>query len=255
MTPNGIFVALFAVVGLAVGSFLNVVIWRVPRGESIVLPPSHCTSCGYRLRAVDNLPIASFLALRGQCHSCGSKISVRYPLVELSTGALFGLVAALFGRTFVAPQLALFSASLVCLALIDIETRKLPRKIIYPSALVTFLLIVAYCNEMGSFHYLVSSIEGFGIDIGIFGLIFLLRPSSIGFGDVRLAGFIGLNLGVLGLNPTINFLYGAFGFGSIFGIGYILLVSRSVKSSIPFGPFMALSALTSMVIGNSFRIF
>src|SRR5205814_1433075 len=128
-------VALFGVLGLTCGSFLNVLVYRVPRRLSIVSPGSACPSCGTPIRASDNIPLVSWLLLRGRCRRCGARISARYPLVELATGALFAAVAAVFSDLYVAAMAAVFLGLLLALALIDAEHRILPNAIVYPAML------------------------------------------------------------------------------------------------------------------------
>src|SRR5450830_2175470 len=129
------------VVGLLIGSFLNVVVWRVPRGESIVTPPSACPRCGHPIRARDNVPVLSWLLLRGRCRDCGEPISRRYPLVEAATGAAFGLTAWHFGVSWALPAYLFLAGISVALALIDLDTKRLPNAIVLPSYPVAILLL------------------------------------------------------------------------------------------------------------------
>src|SRR5580698_9168633 len=129
----GLLIGLCAVLGLAVGSFLNVVIYRVPRGESIVRPRSSCPSCGAPIRERDNIPVVSWLVLRGRCRDCQAPISARYPLVEFSTGVLFGLTAWHFGADWALPAYLYLAAIGVALAMIDLDVHRLPNKIVLPS--------------------------------------------------------------------------------------------------------------------------
>src|ERR1700712_4336651 len=124
---------LCAVVGLAIGSFLNVVIWRVPRGESVVRPGSHCPSCDHPVRPYDDIPVVSWLLLRGRCRDCGEPISARYPLVEAGTSALFVVIAVHFGFSWALPAYLYLAAIGVALAMIDIDVHRLPNKIVLPS--------------------------------------------------------------------------------------------------------------------------
>ena len=130
---TGLVVAVATLVGLAIGSFLNVVIWRVPRGESVAHPPSACPRCGHAIRSRDNVPVLSWLLLRGRCRDCGNPISVRYPLVEAGTALLFAVTAWSVGASWILPALLFLVAISVALALIDIDTKRLPDAIVLPS--------------------------------------------------------------------------------------------------------------------------
>ena len=136
-------VSLASVLGLAIGSFLNVVIWRVPRGESVVSPPSACPSCGNPISPRDNVPVVSWLLLAGQCRHCHERISPRYPLVELGTAVLFGLTAWRFGLAWELPAFLYLAAITVALALIDIDVHRLPNSIVLPSYVVAGVLLTA----------------------------------------------------------------------------------------------------------------
>src|SRR4051794_4858498 len=193
------------ILGLAVGSFLNVVIYRVPRKESVVRPRSHCPSCGTQLKEIDNIPLVSWLVLRGKCRTCGEPISVRYPLVELATGLLYAAVAVRFGFDWPLPAFLLFTAALLALALIDLEHYLLPNRIIYPTLFASVPLLVGaaafghywtHFEERGS--GLKGSVIGGLVAFGFFFLLNLIYPRGMAFGDVRLSGLIGVYLGWLG---------------------------------------------------------
>lgn len=144
---TGLLVVAATLVGLAIGSFLNVVVWRVPRGESVAHPPSACPRCGHVIRPRDNVPVLSWLVLRGRCRDCAAPISARYPLVEAGTAVLFGLTAWFAGPAWVLPALLYLAAVSVALALIDIDTKRLPNAIVLPSYPVALgLLALASWN-------------------------------------------------------------------------------------------------------------
>ena len=234
--------------GLIFGSFLTVVVYRVPRGESLVAPRSRCPSCGRQLRAIDNVPVASWMLLGGRCHFCRAKISVVYPLLELATGAIFVGVAFRFDDPWVAVLMAPFSALLVAISVIDIRTKKIPNRIVYPSLLVAAgYLVVARVADADV--DLVRSALGFLVLGGGFFLVAFVVPKGMGMGDVKLAALIGLVLGSQGL-ALVGVAAGA---GILLGgVGAVaaLVGGASRKQAIPFGPFLAGGALVAVFLGS-----
>ena len=233
-------VAVFLPFGLVFGSFLTVVIHRVPAEESILRPRSRCPACGTTLRNVDNIPVVSWLLLRGRCHTCGSRIPAVYPLTELGTGTLFTAVALRHEDWWVAALLAPFIGVLVALAVIDARTKKLPNKIVYPSLLVSAAFLVTARLAGGGVDLLDAAI-GFAASGGGLLVVALIVPRGMGMGDVKLAALIGLVLGALGL----EYVAVAAGLGILFGgVGAIvaLLLGAGRKHALPFGPFLAAGA-------------
>ncbi|MDA8116846.1 MAG: prepilin peptidase [Actinomycetota bacterium] len=239
-----------AIFGLIIGSFLNVVIHRVPRGESVVSPPSACPKCAHRLSAWENVPVLSFLLLRGRCRSCGEPISWRYPAVELLGGIAFAAIAVRYPRPLLLVALCVFSAVLIAEAAIDLDTRKLPRHIIYFGTPLSLIFFVAEALRLRDARMVEDALIGGILAGAVFGLIHLVAPRSMGFGDVRFAAYIGINLGFLGIAPVVNFLYGAFILGGLFGVAYALLKSKTLKVAIPFGPFMAMAAFLAALLAG-----
>lgn len=234
--------------GLVFGSFLTVVVHRVPRGESLVRPRSRCPSCGTQLRAADNVPVVSWLLLRGRCRACGARISPVYPLLELATGALFAGVALRFHDPWVAILLAPFAALLVAISVIDARTKKIPNRLVYP-ALVLSLGYLVVARLAGAEVDLIRAGIGFLALGGGFLLLALVTPRGMGMGDVKLAALIGLVLGSLGLGPVAV----AAGAGVLFGgAGAVvaLIGGASRKQGIPFGPFLAAGALVAVFLGS-----
>ena len=251
---RGFEVAVAAVFGLIVGSFLNVVIYRVPRGESIVAPPSACPRCGHRLSAWENIPVISFLLLRARCRSCREPISWRYPLIEVLGGTAFAALAVRYSNPLLLAGLCLFAAVLIAEAFIDLDTRKLPRRIIYVGAPLSVALFLVESVRSGNVRMVEDAALGALIAGAVFGVIHFVAPRSMGFGDVRFAAYIGINLGFLGLATVVNFLYGAFIFGALFGVVFALVKSKTLKVAIPFGPFMALAAFVSALFAGLIRV-
>jgi leader peptidase (prepilin peptidase)/N-methyltransferase len=224
------------------GSFLNVVIWRVPRGESIVSPPSHCPRCDVRIRARDNIPIVSWLLLRGRCHNCGEPISRRYPLVEALVAVLFAAITIANGLNWDLGWELPFAAVLVAVAAIDLDLHIIPNKIVYPAA--AWGVLSAALVRLDHLPALLA----WGAGAGLFFLVTaLVYPAGMGMGDVKLAAVIGVYLG----NSVIPALLVAFLTGTVVGISIMARhgVRDGRKMGIPFGPFLAFGALTALFVG------
>lgn len=240
------------IVGLAIGSFLNVVVWRVPRGESVVSPPSACPRCGHAIRRRDNVPVLSWLVLRGRCRDCGEPISVRYPLVELATGVLFALTAWWAGPVWVLPALLYLAAISVALALIDLDTSRLPDAIVlpsYPVALVLLALGSANPGGEADWWALVRAVIGGVAMFTAYLVTVLVKPGGMGLGDIKLAGVLGLYLGWFGWGALAVGWFAAFVFGGVFSIGLMAMRRAGRTSRIPFGPWMLLGAAFGIVVG------
>lgn len=263
------------VFGLLVGSFLNVVVYRVPNGMSVVSPPSACPGCGSGIKGYDNVPVLSWLALGGKCRSCREPISARYPLVEAGVGVFFAVVAGWWwvvstsstistssitenGSTsrLVADLLVLvaflwLAGISVSLALIDIDTHKLPNAIVLPSYLVGGILLATAGILDGDIEGLIRSAVGMAALWLVYFVLAMLYPGGMGFGDVKLAGVLGLYLGFIGWGALLVGAFAAFFLGGIFSL--ILLAMKRVgrKSGIPFGPWMLVGAWVGIFAGNT----
>lgn len=223
------------------GSFLNVVIWRVPRGESIARPPSHCPKCGTRIKARDNVPIVSWLLLRGRCRSCAEPISARYPLIEGLTGLVFALIVATRGLEWdLAWQLPLASV-LIAVAVIDLDHKLIPNRILLPAAV--WGLVTAVAIRPSDLPALLAWGAGaFAFFLGAA----LLYPAGMGMGDVKLAGVMGFYLG----NSVGPALFVALLAGSLVGIAIIARHgAKGRKMGVPFGPFLALGGIVGLLAG------
>jgi leader peptidase (prepilin peptidase)/N-methyltransferase len=233
--------------GLLVGSFLNVVVWRVPRGESVVSPPSACPGCGTQIRPRDNVPVLSWLLLRGRCRDCGAGISSRYPLVEVGCAALFVVMALRFGPDPVLPAFLYLAAVGLALALIDLDCKRLPDALTLPSyAVVTVLLAAATAAGSDSGSLLRALLGGLAMYAVYFALCFAY-PAGMGFGDVKLAGVLGLCTGWLGWGAWGLALFASFLLGGLFGIALVLSRRGGRKTAVPFGPFMLLATLLAVL--------
>jgi leader peptidase (prepilin peptidase)/N-methyltransferase len=239
-----------AAFGLLVGSFLNVVIYRVPRGESVVRPPSHCPGCDRRLTARDLVPILSWLALRGRCRTCAAPISARYPAVEAVTGVLFGLLGARFAGSWALPAYLLFAAVLVVLSMIDLDTMTLPRRIVYLGAGAGAVLLTVASVAAGEPERLWWAAAGAAGALAFFLALHLASPRAMGFGDVRLAALIGLYLGWLGLREVPVGLFLGFLLGAVVGVVALVIGRAARKTQVPFGPFLAAGALVTVMAGQ-----
>ena len=243
--------AISGIYGLVIGSFLNVVIWRVPRQESLVKPPSHCPACDVKIANRDNIPVVSWLLLRGRCRNCGNPISARYPFIELLTSVLFAAVGARFAHSaWALPAYLVLTASLIALSAIDLEHYLLPNRILYPTdAAVIVLLAVASAGESDWGAFVRAAIAG-AVAFVIFFVIHIVSPRGMGFGDVRLSFLLGFSLGWLGWGEVAGGLFAGFLYGAVIGVVLILTKARSRKQQIPFGPFLAAGAMTFVLFGE-----
>ena len=242
-------VAVLGVVGLVIGSFLNVVVWRVPRGESIVTPPSACPRCGHRIRARDNVPVLSWLLLRARCRDCGAPISARYPLVELATGVLFVLVVLRIGWTAELPTYLYLAAIGLALALIDLDTHRLPDPIVLSAYPVLAVGLTAASWAHGDWGSLLRAVIGGAVLWGLY-FVLLAIKGGMGFGDVKLAGVLGAGLAWLGWGTFVIGAFAAFLLGGLFGVALILAGRAGGKTKVPFGPWMVLGAAVGVAVGE-----
>ncbi len=238
------------VFGLLIGSFLNVVIYRVPRQLSVVSPPSACPRCGNRLLTRDNIPVVSWLFLRGKCRSCAAPIAKRYPLVELLTGVLFSLIAARLGVSWSVPAFLAFTAGLIALSWIDVEHLLLPKRLVYIHLAIVFAMLLIAASITHEWRHLVIAVccaIGWWL---IFFLLNLFNPHWLGFGDVRFSLVLGLGLGWLSVGHVI------FGFFAANFIGLIvsgaLLIAKKIERSrrLPYGVFLSAGSVASILFAG-----
>jgi leader peptidase (prepilin peptidase)/N-methyltransferase len=239
---------LAGVLGLAVGSFLNVVIHRVPRGESLLRPGSHCPACAAPVRPRHNVPLLGWLVLRGRCADCRAPISARYPLVEAATAALFVAVAARIGLTPALPAYLYLAAIAVALAMIDFDVRRLPDPIVLPSYLVGAALLTPAVVAGGDWRPGARALLAAALLWSFYFGITLLYPGGMGFGDVKLAGVLGLYLGWLGWGAVVVGTFAGFLLGGVVGAGLLLARRAGRRSAIPFGPYMLAGALAALFV-------
>jgi leader peptidase (prepilin peptidase)/N-methyltransferase len=244
--PDASILVLATVIGLAIGSFLNVVIYRLPLGQSLLTPPSTCPSCRTRLRAVDNVPVLSWLALGGKCHHCKAPISPQYPLVEFVTGLLFLLI------TWVTPMGPLLAARLILVVIlitlfgIDLHHQILPNTITLPGIVIGFLFSVV--GPPGWINSLLGILLGAGILYGIAAAYYAVRrEEGLGMGDVKMLAMIGAFLGWKAVLVTL--ILSSFS-GALVGIGLIAFSRGGMRLALPFGTFLSLGALAAMLVGE-----
>jgi leader peptidase (prepilin peptidase)/N-methyltransferase len=235
-------IVLAALGGLIVGSLLNVVAHRLPRGESLVRPRSRCPQCGAQLRAVDQIPVVSWLALRGRCHYCGAAISARYPLVELATAGLYAAVVATQDDAVRIVLGLLLVTALVPITLIDLDHRIIPNRITGPAAIAAVLAIAAL-----DLDFLPEALIAGAAGGGFFLIAALLYPRGMGMGDVKLAGVLGLYLGrAVAAAILIALVAGV-------ALGAAIVARKGAegrKTAVPFGPFLALGGMVAFFVGN-----
>jgi leader peptidase (prepilin peptidase)/N-methyltransferase len=239
-----------ALLGLQIGSFLNVVVWRVPRGESVVSPGSACPACQTAIRPRDNVPVVGWLLLRGRCRECATPISRRYPLVELGTAALFAVMALRFGADWALVAYLYLAAVGLALALIDLDHKRLPDVLTVPSYAVGGALLglaAALGSDSGS---LLRALLGGAAMFAVYFALCFAYPAGMGFGDVKLSGVLGLYTAWLGWGVWAAGLFLGFFLGGLFGVLLIAVRRGGRKTAVPFGPFMLAGALLAILVGD-----
>lgn len=245
---HGLWMVLFFLLGTIVGSFINVVADRVPSGKSIVSPPSHCPECQDKLLSRDMVPVFSYLWLKGRCRYCGAAIPVRVFWIELGMGVLFAFLYWHYGLVWELAIAAFYCCLFVALAVTDLEHSILPNRIVYPGMVVALLLaIVAQMVPAVTTLGIKSAAIGGGIGFGFLLIVALISRGGMGGGDVKLAGLIGLVTGF----PLIfvALFLGIVGGGLVAGM-LLLLKLKGRKDTIPFGPFLSLAAMVTLLWGS-----
>ncbi|MGI8535771.1 MAG: prepilin peptidase [Mycobacteriales bacterium] len=247
---TALLLGLCTVVGLAIGSFLNVVIHRVPKGESVVRPASACPVCQTPIRPRDNVPVAGWLLLKGRCRDCDVTISPRYPVVELTTAALFVVMALRFGLDPVLPAYLYLAAVGLALAVIDLDCKRLPDALTLPSYPVAAALLgIAALAGSDSGDFVRALLGGAAMYAVYFALCFAY-PAGMGFGDVKLAGVLGAYTAWIGWGSWTVGVFLGFFLGGIFGVALIAVKKAGRKTTVPFGPFMLLGVLVAILFGQ-----
>lgn len=232
------------IIGTLIGSFLNVCIYRIPRGESIAYPPSHCTNCGKRIKPSDLAPMLGYIFLKGRCRYCREKISIQYPLIETLTGLIF---TGLYYKYGLAPEFAaycFFTSVLIIIAMIDFKTND-----VYTSTIITggigAMIFIIYKILTGQPY--LTHLLGAAAGSGIIALIIILTRGGMGWGDVEIILVCGM---FIGLKLTLLTLFLSFLTGGITGVFLLCTKKKGRKDSIPFGPYIALSSIISLIAGD-----
>jgi leader peptidase (prepilin peptidase) / N-methyltransferase len=247
VTIDSVTVVVLALIGAAIGSFLNVCIYRLPRRESLVWPASHCTSCGRTLSWYENVPILGWLALRGRCRTCGERISIVYPIVELVTAVIFVCGYLIYGWTPLLAVRLLFACAMIVLFVIDLQHQILPNVITVPGIVIGFILSVFL--PPGWVSSLLGIVLGGGVLLAIMEAYARARGfEGLGMGDVKMLAMIGAFLGWQLMLLTL--VLGSLA-GSLIGVGLMATRRGGMKTALPFGTFLAMGALVAAVAGDA----
>jgi leader peptidase (prepilin peptidase)/N-methyltransferase len=247
MTTEFITIVGLALIGLSIGSFLNVCIYRLPRGESLMWPASHCTSCGRPLSWYENVPVIGWLALRGRCRTCGERISIVYPIVELVTGIVFVCGYLIYGWTPLLAVRLLFACAMIVLFVIDLQHQILPNVITLPGIVIGFVL--SFLLPPGWIPSLLGILLGGGVLFAIMEAYARARGyEGLGMGDVKMLAMIGAFLGWPLMLLTLVLASFA---GSVIGVAMIASRRGGMKTALPFGTFLAVGALVAAVVGDA----
>jgi leader peptidase (prepilin peptidase)/N-methyltransferase len=243
----GIEIILIFILGLIVGSFSNVCIYRIPRNESIIFPASHCPKCRSNISLKDNIPLLSYILLKGRCRNCKSKISIRYPVVELLTGLIYLIIYLIYGLSIQSLIYIILSSALIIIAFIDLNEQIVPDVISLPGIVIGFIIsfFVSYISFVNS---ALGVFVGGGIIlvIGLAGSV-IFKKEAMGGGDVKLAAMIGA---FLGWRYIIISLFLGFFLGAVVGIILILSKIKNREDVVPFGPFIALGSIITLLWGE-----
>jgi leader peptidase (prepilin peptidase)/N-methyltransferase len=237
-----IFYLIFIITGLAVGSFLEVVIYRIPRRLSIVRPPSYCPNCKKKIAFYDNIPVLSYIILRGRCRNCKAKIPFTSLLVEILAPLLFAVNYMFFGLSIDTAIGIVFCCALLAISFIDIEFQIIPNVIVLPLTAVGLTLSIA--SDISNWWMPLAFSTGAFLFMLI---IHLIYPRGMGMGDVKLSLMVGAFL----VRNVVSALFIGFLLGSVYGISLIIIKRKKLKQAIPFGPFIALGSITSLFWGNN----
>lgn len=238
-------IVIFAlIIGLCIGSFLNVCIYRIPKEEKVSFPPSHCTSCGYNLKFFDLVPVLSFIALKGKCRKCKEKISIKYPIVELTNGIIYLGLYLKFGYTLDFFKYALLTSLLLVIGIIDLKTKYVYRSTTITGAIsgTIFLIFNWIITKEFPLNYFLGAIIGFTIIY-----IIVIVTGGMGEGDIEILAICGL---FLGTKNIFLVLFLSFIFGGIISIILLIRKQKGRKDEIAFGPYIVLGAFVTIFIGD-----
>lgn len=233
-----------AIIGLCIGSFLNVCIYRIPREESISFPPSHCTNCEHRLQWYELIPVFSYIFLKGKCKNCKEKISIQYPLIELTNAVLYVLVFLKYQYSLDTIKFMVLVSFLIVIGVIDLKTKFVYNSTMILMGIVAVIFLITDYAKLKSFP--MDNILGGILGLVIIGLIVFITR-GMGEGDIEIAAISGL---FLGLKGEVFMLFFAVILGGIVGAIILIVKRKSGKTEMPFGPFLAIAAITAIFYGN-----
>ena len=238
---------LIFILGLVIGSFCNVCIYRIPKNESIIYPASHCPNCNSPIKPVDNIPLLSYILLKGRCRNCGSKISIQYPIVEFLSGLIYLIIYLTYGLNIQTLIYIILSSALIIIAFIDLNEQIVPDIISLPGIVAGFTLsfFVPYISFINSFLGVVAG-GGIILIIGLAGSA-IFKKEAMGGGDVKLTAMVGA---FLGWRYIVISLFLGFFLGALAGIILILSKIKSKEDMVPFGPFIVLGSLITLLWGE-----
>ena len=244
----------FFVLGAVIGSFLNVCIHRLPREKSIVRPPSSCTNCGKPVRFYDNIPIVSYILLKGRCRDCGTPISAMYPIVEALTALLFVFLFIRFGLSLSLVVFLVFASALIVISFIDLEFKIIPDILSVGGMIVGFLFSILrpYYRNLDPRFGVLDALYGIGLGGGVLFLIawtyqFITKREGMGGGDIKLLAMIGSFCGIKGV--VFSLMSGSL-LGTAVGVPLLFVKGEGGKYAIPFGPFLSVGALIYLFVGD-----
>jgi leader peptidase (prepilin peptidase) / N-methyltransferase len=246
-------IVVMVVAGLVIGSFLTVVVDRVPRGESVNAPPSRCGSCGLRLGPLDLVPVVSWLALRGRCRRCRAPIGIDPLVIELANAALYVLMAIRFDDTRAAiPAYCILMSVLLAQTWIDLQTQRLPREITYAGIVLGAIALAVAAIVIDEPERIWMMGLGAVIALAAMWLVYALSRGGMGDGDVRLAPLLGMYLGWLNPGIVLPGLFFGFTAGAVVGVVMMATVRAGRRTAVPFGPFLALGTVAAIFVGQHF---
>jgi leader peptidase (prepilin peptidase)/N-methyltransferase len=244
---TALLIVIAAVYGLLIGSFLNAWAWRLAHDESIWRGRSHCPRCGAQIRAYDNVPVVSWLLLRGRCRDCGAPISWRYPAGEAATAALFAAVAASVGLDWLLLPYLIFASAMVLVTQVDLEIQIIPDVVILPTAAIGLVLMILIADGA----WWQWPVAGLGAALFLYVIAWLYERirgvEGMGLGDVKMALCMGIYLGA----AVVPALFIGFVSGAVIGLGIMAATGKDAKTAVPFGPFLAAGALLSLFVGQA----
>ncbi len=236
---------LIFIFGIIIGSFLNVCIWRIPRGESVVFPSSHCVNCSKELRAYHLLPIISYILMGGKCRYCGSHISLQYPFIELLNGIIYLFIFNNYGLSLAMATYCILASLLVVISFIDLQHKIIPDSLVLTGFL--FVVLLNILDYIKTPYLLVSGLLGLLLGSGFFLILAIITKGGMGGGDIKLISLLGF---WLGWKWTLLMMLLSFTLGGIISVLLVVLKVKGRKDTIPFAPFIATATLLTVLYGN-----